>query len=95
MGKGEYHLERSFMCDNGELDGLTPQQIFVLGYEMCQVGEMIDSISAASKPVHSRNQDRIRQWCEKSGRKYTLTYMPDDPSEDWMLFRVEEICEQN
>lgn len=81
-------LKRSFGIDNGELDGLTPQQIFVLGFEACQIDDILSRDDAAEKLVHAGSADRIRRWCDEDGREYSLTYMEDDQSENWMKFTL-------
>jgi hypothetical protein len=86
----EYGLKKSFDIDNGELDGMSPQQCFCLGYELA----MIDSLAANEvsrmlfeRPVHAVNQDRIRKSMKDAGLSFTLTYMENDVSESWMLLR--------
>jgi len=84
----EYGLVKSFDIDNGELDGLSAQQCFVLGYELAIVDEQLKQPAAFSRPVHAENHDRIESACEKSGRRYSLGWMQDDVSEDWMHLTV-------
>ena len=52
----EFGLIKSFDIDNGELDGFTPQQCFVLGYELCQIDEALKRSDPISKPVHAESE---------------------------------------
>lgn len=84
----EYGLVLGFGIDDGQLDGLSPQGCFVLGFEFAEVFSSVLDRLSIDRPVHSQNAERIRSLLESKGREYTLTYMEDDPSEDWMRLRV-------
>lgn len=86
----EFGLIRVFDIDNGELDGLNPQECFALGYELAQIDGLLESGAAIHKPVHAENHDRIKSACEKTKRAFALTWMPGDSSESWMLLEVAE-----
>ena len=79
----------SFGIDRDELDGLTPQQCFVLGYELAQVDSLLRQPDAFSKPIHSANRERISKRCVAAGRPHFWEWMPDDKSENWLYLKVE------
>jgi len=84
----EFGLIKSFSIDNGELDGLSAQECFVLGYELAQVDQLLSSGQPIRQPVHADNQCRIESSCRDAGREYKLTWMLGDESESWMLLDV-------
>lgn len=84
----EYGLIKSFDIDNGELEGLGPQEIFVLGYELAQIDHKLEGTKEFSQPVHAENRQRIIKACGDSGRQYRLTWLPGDESESWLLLQV-------
>src|SRR5690606_34881181 len=82
----DFNLQKSFNIDNGELDGLSPQECFVLGYELAQIDSLTTYGAPFEKPVHAANKERIEKSLE--GLPYELKYMSDDVSETWMLLTV-------
>jgi hypothetical protein len=84
----EFGLIRPFGIDDGELDGLTPQEIFTLGYELAMVDEALKLPGAISRMIHAENKDRIEAEAIKSGRPYKLFWAPGDRSETWMQLEV-------
>lgn len=74
--------------DDGELDGLRPNECFVLGVEWQMLRELGDGRRGFARPVHAANADRIRKLLDRRGRTYTLTYMENDVSESWMWLDV-------
>lgn len=60
----EYQLAVPFMIDNGELDGLTPQQIFVLGVEFGQAHARAQTGLPFDMRMHAENEERITQALE-------------------------------
>ena len=87
----EFGLLKSFDIDNGELDGLTPQEIFVLGYELAQIDSRLERADKISLMVHSDNRPRIEKSCKDSGRNFSLNWMEGDRSESWMQLEVAAI----
>lgn len=75
--------------DNGELDGLSPAESFTLGVEWQMVRQQADGPGGFERPVHARNQDRVRAALDRRGRRHVLTHMPEDRSESWMWLVVE------
>lgn len=90
MADAEYELFTPFGIDDGELDGKTPQECFVLGYELAQVDMLLRSSEGFERPVHADNFDRIVRSCLKAGRGYEINWMPDDKSEDWRWLKVDQ-----
>ena len=84
----EFGLKKSFGIDDGELDGLSSQQCFVLGYELAQIDHLLEGKSEIRKPVHADNRLRIEAACQDSGRAHRLTWLPGDKSETWLLLEV-------
>ena len=84
----EFGLVKSFHIDDGELDGLTPQECFVLGYELAQVDQLLKAPPGIHQPVHVENKARIESACEKADRPYRLTWLSGDVSEAWLLLEV-------
>lgn len=83
-----FGLKKSFGIDNGELDGLRPQEVFVLGYELAQIDHLLERDDPIHKPVHADNRARIETACKDAGRPRRLTWLPGDSSESWLLLEV-------
>ncbi len=88
MSEENYELCESFGIDNGELAGLSPQDCFVLGVEWSDVRQAAELPEAFTRPVHIANRDRIKSILDRRDRRYTLTYMDDDVSENWLWLAV-------
>ena len=80
----EYGLIRPFDIDDGQLDGMELAEAFVLGYELSLVDQALDRGYGAMSPVHAANQHRIASECKRRNRKYRLTWVHNDVSEEWM-----------
>jgi len=78
-----------FNIDNGELDGLSSQQCFVLGYELAQIDSLLSSGEKIYRPVNADNRERIESACRRANRQYRLTWLSDDASEGWMQLEVD------
>jgi len=90
MAEREFGLVFSFSIDHGELDSESPQECFVLGYELATINAMLESSRPiVNQPVHAKNKERIEQRCIASGRQFSLGWFPDDLSESWMLLNVD------
>ena len=87
MSEGDFTLGSSFQIDDGELDGLTPQRCFVLGYELALVKHLLRTGRRIYRPVHADNKIRIESACV--GRDFELAWMAEDTSESWMQLAVE------
>ncbi len=88
MADRDFGMIRPFDIDSGQLDGLTPQQCFVLGYELALVDESLKACGAFERLIHAENKDRITAECDKQGRGYTVVWMQGDSSESWMTLKV-------
>lgn len=85
----DFGLVKSFGIDNGELDGLGPQECFVLDYELAQIDDLLSDITIGfRKTVHVANRERISASCRDAGREFTLSWLPDDSSEAWLCLDV-------
>ncbi len=89
MTEGEYHCERPFGIDNGELGDATQQECFVLGYELAQIDKLLTQGDVFNKTVHATNRGRIEMWLKRQGKEYRFTWPDDDVSESWIYLRVE------
>lgn len=89
MADRDYHCVEPFGVDHGELDGLRPQEIFVLGVEWKAVAVQADGDDGFERPVHVENRDRLAAILERRGRKYRMSFMADDSSESWLWLAVE------
>ena len=83
-----FGLIKSFEIDDGQLDGLTPQECFVLGYELSRVDTLIASGQHIHQPVHADNRRRIETACRDAGRTFRLKWLEGDESESWLMLDV-------
>ena len=84
----KFGLVKSFAIDNGELDSLSAQQCFVLGYELAQIDQLLTTGEGIHRPVNADNRDRIESACRDASRDFKLTWLPGDESESWLLLEV-------
>lgn len=95
MAEAEFRPVEPFNIDAGELDGLSPQQCFVLGYELADVSRRAELDSRGfGGPVHADNHDRLANALERRGRKFGMTWASDDKSETWMHLWVPPVNEE-
>lgn len=89
MASIDFTPEFDFQIDDGQLDGLTPQQCFVMGCELKQILLIAETVdNPIGRPVRALNADRIRRACEHYGREYKLEWMRDDKAEYWMWLEI-------
>ena len=74
-----------FDIDNGELDSLSKQQAFVLGFEFSNILSMIEGGRSFAIPVHSDNQDRLVKLCQRLKIAYVIR-----AHDDWPTLEVEQ-----
>jgi hypothetical protein len=86
-----FGLKKSFGIDNGELDGLSSQETFVLGYELADIDHLLERADGFRKPVHADNRQRIEAACKDAERPFRLAWLPGDSSESWLLLEVPAI----
>lgn len=85
----EYLLLQSFQIDDGQLDGKTPQECFVLGWELADVCAKADANPAEFEMlIHADNIDRITEALDRRGRPRIVTWMKNDVSEGWVQLVV-------
>lgn len=73
----DYQMVEPFYVDDGELDGLSPQQIFVLGFEFSQIRTRLFQEMAFDMPFHSENESRVRKMLDRHNAVYEI-YIHDD-----------------
>lgn len=83
-----------FGVDGGELDGLFPAECFTLGVEWGLIYTLAEQPDGFERLIHSQNQDRIKQLLARRNRIFSLKFLPDDQSEEWMWLTVEPEGEQ-
>lgn len=79
-----FGLEQSFYIDNDELNDLSPQQCFVLGWEFCRIGYLLDSQEPFEQQFHSENEARVRRMLNDKG----VTNFRIAVHDDWPLLIV-------
>lgn len=84
----DYGLIKSFDIDHNELDQLSRQQCFVLGYELAQIDTLLEKPEGFSRPLNADNRERVEKACRAAGRRFLLNWMPLDQSESWMQLDV-------
>ena len=66
-GTPEYGLIDAFGVDDGELDGLSPQECFALGVEWALVRNDVYEKRKSHRTVHRANVDRLQALSERHG----------------------------
>lgn len=70
MSNTDWTMLLPFSIDSGELDGMTPQRAFTLGFEFSRAMDMIFRASPKASPftdsqpsmtIHADNEERVRQ----------------------------------
>lgn len=89
MPDGTFGLVDPFDIDDGQLDGLMPQQVFTLGVEWEMVRARMDADESFSHLIHSENRDRIAAMASRRGRVVRFTAMHDDVSEAWLTAHID------
>lgn len=84
----KYELVEPFDIDDGELDGLSPQECFTLGVEWQAVRANLESGDDFTWTVHAENRGRLQAMMERNGRPVRFTFMEDDVSESWLNMEV-------
>lgn len=83
----EYGCVEPFNIDDGQLDGLTPQQCFVLGYELAITSAEMEQGLKIGKPVHPQNRERLEQAAKLRGRRIKLVVYHDD----WLWLETTDV----
>ena len=90
MAEGEFANCESFLVDDGQLDGMSPQQCFVLGYELCSIATLAERCEdEINKTVHAANIERIEAFLVARERTWEWTWPHDDIRESWVYLKIE------
>lgn len=85
-----YGILFSFGVDNGELDGIPPHHVFVLGFELGMIYRAIEEEREYNGIAHAENLPRIQSMCEKLGFNVASWWFHGDPSEQWVDLKIRE-----
>lgn len=88
--KEHYSLAEPFDIDDGQLDGLTPQEVFCLGVEWQMVRQSLEHGERFERVMHIENRDRVAALLQRHNRKHNFTFMHDDGTEAWVNVTVDE-----
>lgn len=83
-----FGLIKSFGIDDGQLDDISRQQCFVLGYELAQIDQLLESGEPIRRSVNAGNRERIEASCRDAERTFRINWLPGDASESWLLLDV-------
>lgn len=84
----EYGLLEPFYIDKGELEGLSPQECFVLGIEWQIVADLADNPAGFARPVHEANVLRLSKMLTRRGRRFR--FQPTGVG-TWLWLTVEPV----
>ena len=73
----EYSMLEPFFIDESELDGVSPENAFVLGVEWQMVFDQMQTGEAFERPVHGLNRSRIMRLLVRNGRMYHISKAKD------------------
>ncbi len=76
----------SLDIDDGQLDGRTPQECFLLGYEYATITTRIRIGEPFETLVNADNADRIEAFCRSVGARYWMAWNRADITEQWKQF---------
>lgn len=76
----------SLEIDDGQLDGRTPQECFLLGYEYATITARIRTGEPFESLVNADNSDRIETFCRSVEARYSMAWNRRDCSEGWKHF---------
>lgn len=86
----EFGLVKSFDVDDGQLDGLSPQEIFVLGYELGRLDTQLSPPDSYQPFFHADNKERIEKSFADAGIEMELKFAAGDSSENWLTLHVKD-----
>lgn len=78
MADEGWEFTGGFNIDDDQLDGLSPQKCFVLGYELAQLSAMFGLGVVPERPVHHENRDRIMKAARACMLQIELVVYHDD-----------------
>lgn len=73
----EWSSVEPFFIDDGQLDGISAANAFVLGVEWQMVYSQLKSGEPFERPVHAANRERLTRLCIRNGRRCEVT-KPED-----------------
>jgi hypothetical protein len=85
----EFGLVERFWIDDGELDGLSCQEIFVLGFEFCTLLDKFLQLMPFEMQFHQNNVGRV----ERVLLKHNIFYEIVDEDNEWPVLKVMNIAE--
>lgn len=78
-----FELIEPFDIDDGELDGLSQQECFALGFEFSYIRDLIIKYEETGEsfrtPIHSKNQNRVKAMCVRHPIIFTIIPHDDYP----------------
>ena len=87
--EAEYRNCEPFLIDDGQLDGMTPQQCFVLGYELHTVVKVAECCDhEVDMTVHAENVERVEAFLTARHRGWSWMWPSDDVSESWVYLKI-------
>lgn len=86
-----YSLVEPFGIDHGELDGLTPQEVFTLGVEWQLFRGQLEhpDVEAFQFQAHTANAERLKAMCKRHGREVKQCWLHEDYAE-WCVLHVSD-----
>ena len=76
-------LTETFDIDNGELNDIPIEHVFVLGYELAEVHQLMDRGGRFDKMIHWDNLERVKKSAKRRGVPLEVTRINDD----WAVVR--------
>lgn len=75
----QYSLQHDFHVDDGQLDHLSKQQSFVLGYELARIVTLAEWGQDGEIVFHSDNVDRVKAILTEMGYMHRIIMHDDWP----------------
>jgi hypothetical protein len=82
----DFALKEPFEIDGEELDGLSPQQCFVLGVEWMSTVEWVERKEGGQLTIHRRNRGRIVRLARRRG----VELLWEDLDDGWSVVSMEK-----
>lgn len=74
--------------DESELADMPPLGVFMLGYELGRIDQRLRGRNGFEETVTAANAKRIEEACIRRGRSCGITWLRDDPGEEWVRLVV-------
>ncbi len=85
--EAKWGLVEPFDIDDGELDGVSRQTAFCLGYEFCEFRRALERGGPIRQTAHTENAGRLKRMCIRRGRKFKAEPCPGCEA-DWTYLDV-------